>query len=79
MSSLPDGGARPAYLDATIYMYFVLIYNIYYLFCLCIDFYDLPAGCGCWFVVYIRWFIYKKLNVCPFDCTVVAESTTVCP
>ena len=42
-----------------------LIYNIYYLCCLCIDFYDLTAWCGCWFVVYIRRFIYKFLNVCP--------------
>ena len=25
-----------------------------------------PWG-GCWFVVYIRRFIYKFLNVCPFD------------
>ena len=39
--------------------YIFLIYNIYYLCCLCIDFYDLSAWCGCWFVVYIRRFIYK--------------------
>ena len=35
---------------------------------LCIDFITF----GCWFVVYIRRFIYKFLNVCPFDCTAVA-------
>ena len=33
----------------------------------CNDFYDLSAWGGCWFVVYIRRFIYKFLNVCPFD------------
>ena len=54
-----------------------LIYNIYYLCCLCIDFYDLSAWCGCWFVVYIRRFIYKFLNVCPFDYTAVAVSGKV--
>ena len=31
-----------------------LIYTIYLLCCLFIDFYDLSAWCGCWFVVYIR-------------------------
>ena len=30
-----------------------------------------PAGGGCWFVVDIRRFIYKFLNVCPFDYTAV--------
>ena len=39
---------------------------------LCIDFYDLSVWCGCWFVVYTRRFIYKFLNVCPFDYTAVA-------
>ena len=33
---------------------------------MCNDFYDLSAWGGCWFVVYIRRFIYKFLNVCPF-------------
>ena len=42
-------------------------------------FYDLSAWCGCWFVVYIRRFIYKFLNVCPFDCTAVAGSGKVGP
>ena len=37
-----------------------------------IDFYDLTAWDGCWFVVYIRRFIYKLLNVCPFDLKAVA-------
>ena len=47
--------------------------------CLCIHFYDLSAWCGCWFVVYIRRFIYKFLNVCPFDYTAVAVSGKVGP
>ena len=34
---------------------------------------------GCWFVVYIRRFIYKFLNVCPFDYTAVAGSGKVGP
>ena len=38
----------------------------------------LPWG-GCWFVVYIRRFIYKFLNVCPFDYTAVAGSGKVGP
>ena len=39
-------------------IYIYLIYNtgINYLCCLCIDFYDLSAWCGCWFIVYIRRF-----------------------
>ena len=44
---------------------------------LCVDFYDLSVWCGCWFVVYIRRFIYKFLNVCPFDYTAVAGSGKV--
>ena len=63
------------YSDATIF----LIYNIYYLCCTCIDFYYLSAWGGCWFVVYIRRFIYKFLNVCPFDYTAVTESGKVGP
>ena len=47
--------------------------------CVCIDFYDLSVWCGCWFVVYIRRFIYKFLNVCPFDYTAVAGSGKVDP
>ena len=37
-------------------------------------FYDLSAMVGCVSVVYIKWFIYKFLNVCPLDYTAVAES-----
>ena len=44
---------------------------------MCIDFYDLSAWCGCWFVVNIRRFIYIFLNVCPFDFTAVAGSGKV--
>ena len=32
---------------------------------------------GCWFVVYIRRFIYNFLNVCPFDYTAVVGSLKV--
>ena len=45
----------------------------------CIDFYDLSAWCGCWFVVYIRRFINKFLNMCPFDYSAVAGSGKVGP
>ena len=51
-----------------------LIYIIFINYAVCIDFYDLSVWCGCWFVVYIRRFIYKFLNVCPFDYTAVAGS-----
>ena len=34
---------------------------------------------GCWFVVYIRRFIYKFLNGCPFDYKAVARSGKVGP
>ena len=33
----------------------------------------------CWFVVYKRRFIYKFINVCPFDYTAVAGSWKVGP
>ena len=46
---------------------------------MCIDFYDLSAWFGYWFVVYIRRFIYSLLNVCPFDNTAVAGSGKVGP
>ena len=42
-------------------------------------FYDLSAWGGCWFVVYISRFIYKFLNVCPFDYTAVTGSWKVGP
>ena len=58
---------------------FFLIFDIYYQCCLCIDSYDLSAWCGCWFVVYIRKFIYKFVNVCPFDNTAVAGNGKVRP
>ena len=60
-------------LSSTIRMslYIFLINNIYYLCCTCIDFYDFFAWGGCWFVVYIRRFTYKFLNVCPFDYTAI--------
>ena len=45
----------------------------------CNDFYNLSAWGGCWFVVYIRRFIYKFLNVCTFDYTAVAVSGKVGP
>ena len=38
-----------------------------------------PFGDICWFVVYIRRFIHKFLNVCPFDYTAVAETGKVGP
>ena len=44
---------------------------------MCIDFYDLSPWDGCWFVVYIRRFIYIFLNVCPFDYTAVEGSGKV--
>ena len=50
------------YSDVTIYIFAIL-----YLSSMPNDFYDLSAWGGCWFVVYIRRFIYKFLNVCPFD------------
>ena len=40
-------------------------------------FYYLSSLCGSWFAVYIRRFIYKFLNVCPFDYTAVAGSGKV--
>ena len=63
-------------------LYIFLLYNIYHLCLTSIDFYDLCAWGGClfgWFVVYIRRFIYKFLNVCPFDFTVDAGSGKVGP
>ena len=59
-------------------LYIFLIY-IYHLCCMFIDFYDLSTWNGCWFVVYIRRFIYKFLNVCPFDYTAVVGSGKVGP
>ena len=63
----------------SLYINYILIYNIYHLCCTCIDFYDLSAWNGCWFVVYIRRFIYKFLNACPFDYTAVVANGKVGP
>ena len=52
LSSLPDGRSTACPIRMSLCIF--LIYNIYYLCCFCIDFYDLSAWCGCWFVVYIR-------------------------
>ena len=61
-------------------LYIFLLYYIYYHLCFTsIDFYYLSAWGCCWFVVYIRRFIYKFLNVCPFDYTAVAGSGKVGP
>ena len=46
---------------------------------MCIDFYDLSAWGGCWFVVYNRRFIYQFLNVCAFDYTDVTGSGKIGP
>ena len=62
-----------------ILQYVFLLYNIYLLCFTCIDFYDLFALGGCWFVVYIKRFIYKVLSMCPFDYTAIAESGKVGP
>ena len=43
------------YSDVVKYIFHI----IYYLCSLCIDFNDFSAWCGCWFVVYIRRFIYN--------------------
>ena len=64
------------YSDVTIY---ILLYYIHHPCFTGFDFYDLSAWGGCWFVVYIRRFIYKFLNVCPFDYTAVAGSRKVGP
>ena len=60
-------------------LYIFLLYNIYHLCFTCIDFYDLSAWGGCWFVVYIRRFIYKFLTVCPYDYTAIAGNGKVGP
>ena len=60
-------------------LYIFLLYYIHHLCLTYIDFYDLSAWGCCWFAVYIRRFINKFLNVCPFDYTAVAESGKVGP
>ena len=65
LSSLSAGRSIACPIRMSPYIY--LLYYIYHLCLTCNDFYDLSAWGGCWFVVYIRRFIYKFLNVCPFD------------
>ena len=60
-------------------LHIFLLYFFYNLCFTCINFYDLYAWGGCWFVDYIRRFIYKFLNLCPFDYTAVAGSGKVGP
>ena len=60
-------------------LYIFLLYNIYHFCRMCIDFYDLSTWGGCWFVVYIRRFIYNFFNVCPFDLTAVSGCGRVGP
>ena len=74
LSSLSAGRSIAPYSCHHIYFCYI-IFIIYALN----DFYDLSAWGGCWFVVYIRRFIYKFLNVCPFDYTAVAVSGKVGP
>ena len=78
LSSLLDGRSIACF-SFRMSLYIFVLYNIYHLCFTCIDFYDLSALGGCWFVVYIRRFIYKFLNVCPFDNTAVAGSGKVGP
>ena len=60
--------------SASVLLYFT--YNISYLCCLCIDFKTLV-----WLLVCCLYkeVYFKKLNVCPFDCTAVAGSGKVGP
>ena len=78
LSSLSAGQSIACPIRMSLYIY--LLYYIYHLICFtCIDFYDFSAWGGCWFVFYIRRFIYKFLNVCPFDYTAVAGCGNVWP
>ena len=70
LSSLPDRRRIACPIRMTLYIF--LINNFYLLCCICIEFYDFSTWGGCWFVVYIRRFIYRFLDVCPFDYTAVA-------
>ena len=60
-------------------LYIFLLYYIYHVSLRVSIFNDLSAWDGYWFVVYIRKFITKFLNVCPFDYTAVAGSGKVGP
>ena len=77
MSSLSAGRSIACPIRMSLYIF--LLYHIYLLCFTCIDLNDLSAWSGCWFDVYIRRFIYKFLNVCPFDYTAVAGSGKVGP
>ena len=77
LSSLSAGQSIACPIRMSLYIF--LLFYIYHLCFTCIDFYDLSAWGGCWFVVYIRRFIYKFLNVCPFDYTAVVVSGKVGP
>ena len=56
------------YSDVTLYIFAAICFT-------CIDFNDLSAWGGYW----LRRFIYKFLNVCPFDYTAVAGTGKVGP
>ena len=60
-------------------LYIFLLYHIYHLCFTSIDFHGLSAWGNCWFDVYIRRFINKFLNVCPFGYTAVAGIVKVGP
>ena len=55
----------------SLYIFDILFYH---LTCLCNHFYGLSASVGYWFSAIIRRFIYKFLNVCPFDYTAFVVS-----
>ena len=57
-------------MDAPLYFW----YTIILLHCIYVrvpHFYDLSAFVGCWSLVSVRRIIYKFLNVCPFDYTLL--------
>ena len=65
-----------SYSDVTIYIFAIqYLSSMLYVY----RFYDLSAWGGCWFVVYIRRFIYNLLKVCPFDYTAGEGSGKVWP
>ena len=68
-------GVQPAIAYVTWYFDTILITTNIWV----IAFYDLSAWDSCWSFEYIRRFIYKCLNVCPFDCTTFARSGKVGP
>ena len=70
------GGAQPTFADVTIYFWYLIFITLDV--CV-INFYDLSAWDGCWSSVSIWRFIYRFLDVCPFDSTTVAVSGKVGP